>query len=130
MILVLSFFLSGIAWTFGSCTVYDAQDTVSDRKAGIKNPVVRYDNHTRRFLAGAAGVHLILLALAGFAMEASLIYYLCACGGTGIVLYQMITQVDLQNPQSCLWWFKANVAGIGMTVSMGLGYECLVNYRS
>lgn len=50
-------------------------------------------------------------------------YYLGAVGGNVLVLVSMISQVDLSDPQECLYWFQTGSLLVGASITVGLSAE-------
>lgn len=121
----LTLFASGVAWTFVYDTVYAAQDLKDDLKAGIKTPVVRHLEKTRFVLIVAAFLQVFLLFLTGIAMSAGANFYILACLMTAVIHGCLISQVDLASPESCVYWFKANIKHVSSMVTLGFLAEYL-----
>ena len=123
-------FLSCTAWTMVYDTIYAAQDIKDDAKAGVRSPVVRHQNHTRRLLMGAASVQIALLCCTGVAMEASLGYFICTCLGATLMLGGMVRMVHLDNPKDCIWWFKKGCIYTGAVIGSGFIVEYVMRANS
>lgn len=50
-------------------------------------------------------------------------YYLGAVGGNVLVLVSMISQVDLSDPQKCLYCFQTGSLLVGASITVGLSAE-------
>lgn len=112
-------YFSCVAWTMSYDTIYAAQDIEDDAKAGIKSPVVRHQGHTRRLLVGSTSTQIALLCCAGITIEATLMYFVSTCFGTALVLGTMVTRVDLNQPNDCIWWFKKGCFFTGVIIACG-----------
>ena len=119
-------YFSCIAWTMSYDTIYAAQDVKDDLTAGIKSPVVRHQGYTRVLLAGAVFTQIALLCCTGIAMEASPVYFVSTCFGTALVLGTMVSRVDLNEPNDCIWWFKKGCFYTGAITSSGFIAEYVV----
>ena len=58
-------------------------------------------------------------------MEAGAWYHYVAVGGNVVVLQIMVTRLDLDDPQDCLWWFQTGSLLVGGTIAGGLLGEYL-----
>ena len=47
-------------------------------------------------------------------------YFVLSVSGTVIALGLMIEQVQLKQPESCMWWFANGVWSVGGTMAVGL----------
>lgn len=121
-----SLYLSCIAWTMSYDTIYAAQDVKDDLKAAVKSPVTRHQNHTRTLLCGAVLTQMVLLVCTGIIMDATGVFFLCTCVGSGVILGMEVTSVDLTDPKDCLWWFKNGCFYTGMLICSGFCGEYLV----
>ena len=119
-------YLSCIAWTMSYDTIYAAQDIKDDAKAGIKSPVVRHQGHTRSLLVGAASIQIASLCCAGVATEATTGYFVITCFGTALVLGTMVTRVDLNQPEDCIWWFRKGCLFTGCVTGIGFIGEYMI----
>ena len=116
-------YLSCVAWTVSYDTIYAAQDTKDDVKAGIKSPVVLHQGHTRKLLTGAALAQVTLLCCTGWLIGATAVYFVTTCLGTGLMLGRMVSRVDLDDPRDCFWWFTKGCFFTGATISSGFVAE-------
>ncbi len=111
------------------CIVYEGtysfQDLKDDLKAGIMSLAVGHRHHAKTFLGSAAAVMVGFLGLVGWLIGAGPIYYVGACGGTGISLGKMVLSVDLGSPQDCWWWFYNGHWYVGASVGGGMLGEYL-----
>ena len=86
-------------------TVYAAQDVEDDLTAGVGSTVVYWGGFTRAFLRILAFLQLLSLAAVSLILKSltssdAIIYSTLTCGGTGLVLYDMVEMVDLKSPAS------------------------------
>ena len=123
---VACLYLSCIAWTMVYDTIYAAQDMKVDLKVGIKSPVVRHQEHTRRLIIAAAIGQIVLLCFTGIFMEATWTYFGSTCLGTTLILGTMIRSVNLNDPKDCIWWFKNGCFSTGVTIASGFLIEYVV----
>ncbi|KAL2041247.1 hypothetical protein N7G274_006192 [Stereocaulon virgatum] len=110
-------------------TVYAHQDVRDDMKAGIGSMAVRWLHSTKPFLWTFAVAQVGLLWAVGGCMRAGMWYYCIAVGENGTVLSAMISQLDLSDSRSCLWWFQTGSLLIGGSISVGLLGEYFARLR-
>ncbi|CAF9913345.1 MAG: hypothetical protein GOMPHAMPRED_007865 [Gomphillus americanus] len=116
---------SCVLWTVLYDMIYAHMDIKDDKKAGIKSIALRHDGHTKRVLTGLSVAQVSLLVTSGYMIEAGAAYYLLACGGATITLWNMILRVNLKSVSDCWWWFRTGVWITGGTVSIGMFVEYL-----
>ena len=115
--------LSYVLWTIIHDTVYAAQDTIDDIKAGVLSISVRYRHGLKMLLSLLGMLEMTLHVATGWFMDAGLVYYAVTCGGVAAVLITMVWRVDLEQPASCWWWFVNGSLAVGAVVTMGLAGE-------
>ncbi|KAI0126777.1 UbiA family prenyltransferase [Xylariales sp. AK1849] len=115
----ISLCLAIVIWTMIYDTIYAHQDLRDDLKAGVKSMAVRFKDTTKLMTSVLAIGQIALLVKVGLDLELTVGYYLLACGGTALSLLAMIGLVDLRNPSSCAWWFKADFWLVGGSISAG-----------
>ncbi|MCJ1251390.1 hypothetical protein MMC30_008623 [Trapelia coarctata] len=120
-----SLFMANVLWTITYDTIYAHQDINDDVKAGVKSMAVRFAQSTKLLASTLSVIQIGLLILTGWLAELSPIYYVGACGGTGIALASMILLVDLSKPASCAWWFHWDFWFVGGSIAGGLFAEYL-----
>ena len=116
----LSLFTANILWTITYDTIYAHQDVKDDVKAGVKSMAVHFADSTKLLAYTLAVAQTGLLIAAGWQAGLSLIYFVVACGGSGIALGLMIGRVDLEEPASCAWFFYRGFWYVGGSIVMGL----------
>ncbi|KAL2839252.1 UbiA prenyltransferase [Aspergillus pseudoustus] len=113
-------------WTVIYDTVYAHQDVEDDVKAGIKSIAVLWRSQTKTLLWASLGCFAALLVYCGVASELGVLYYgISVLGATGS-LGRMIYAVDLQDDQSCWWWFRNGFWLAGGAITAGFVAEYLV----
>lgn len=105
--------VSVISWTALNDTIYAHQDLNDDLKAGVKSMAVRHRNHVKRLFEGLAGIQVLALLLVAFVIEAGVVYYIGVLFVSGL-LSVVIKNVDLDDPQSCAWWFQCGCHLVGV----------------
>ncbi|RDL35188.1 uncharacterized protein BP5553_07119 [Venustampulla echinocandica] len=109
-----------VTWTVIYDTIYACQDSKDDAKAGVKSMAVRFLPWMRPMLWGCAAVMVSLLVTCGIEAGFSEGYYLfMGCGGVTLSLTAMIGTVNLDDPASCLWWFKNTYWQVATPLSLG-----------
>ena len=84
---------------------------------------VRLPHRTKALLWVLAVLQVGLLSWVGARMEASIWYYLGVVGRNVLVLVSMISQVDLSDPQGCIYWFQTGSLLVGASIIVGLSAE-------
>ncbi|MCJ1402816.1 Para-hydroxybenzoate--polyprenyltransferase, mitochondrial precursor (PHB:polyprenyltransferase) [Xylographa trunciseda] len=125
---MLCLFASNYFWAMLYDGIYAHQDVKDDKVAGVKSIAVVFQGQ-KGLLYGLGVVQVGLLAGCGWAAGAG-----WAMGGgvvlTAVTLVVMVWRVDLEEPKSCLWWFKNGCWFTGAAVSSGLLGEYLLKLYS
>lgn len=115
-----SLYASCISWTVLYDMIYAHMDLKDDAKIGIKSIALRHENQTKLVLSGLAATQIVLLALAGSAINAGPLFFVGSCGSAAITLGLMIWKVELREASSCWWWFKNGALFTGGGIALGL----------
>lgn len=102
----LLLYVGGVFWTLGYDTIYAHQDKADDTHAGVKSSALRLGEHTRSFVAGFYALATALWAGAitlQHGQAASLLLIPVAAH-----FYWQVASVDLNNPGSCMHYFRSN----------------------
>jgi 4-hydroxybenzoate polyprenyltransferase len=121
-------YASNIAWTVLYDMIYAHMDIKDDAKAGIKSIALRHDKQTKQILTGLAVTQIGLLAAAGVAAGAGLVFFVGSCGGAATTLAITIKRVNLKSVKNCWWWFVNGCWLTGGAIAVGLGGEYLVQH--
>jgi 4-hydroxybenzoate polyprenyltransferase len=105
--------------------IYAFQDLEDDVKAGIKGMAVRYRNHIDILLWSLATLQIALFFKLSQILSAGSAYFLFAIAGNAVLHAAMIKQVNLEDPDACLWWFQTGCLIFGSTTFAGLFGEYL-----
>jgi 4-hydroxybenzoate polyprenyltransferase len=122
-------------WTVLHDTIYAFQDLRDDQRIGMNSMAIRLKRHARVTLGSFSIVQVTLLAYTAKMIQSSL--QECTTGvakvvrtpsefavisvlGNAVLLPIIILRVDLQNPQSCGWWFKSGCVLVGSSIGLGL----------
>ena len=116
----MALFTANVLWTMIYDTIYAHQDIKDDVKAGVKSMAVRFADSTKPLASALAVAQIGLLFAAGWQARLSLIYFVIACGGSGIALGRMIARVNLKEPVSCAWFFYRGFWYVGGSMVTGL----------
>ncbi|MGC6471474.1 MAG: 4-hydroxybenzoate octaprenyltransferase [Parvibaculales bacterium] len=112
----IALYVAGVFWTLGYDTIYAHQDREDDALAGIKSSALRLGRHTRTAVSlfyAITGLVLISSALlAGLNWPA----YLLILPGLAHLFWQ-IRNLDIDNPDQCLYLFKSN-RGFGLIIAL------------
>lgn len=113
-------YASCIAWTVLYDMIYAHMDLKDDAKIGIKSIALRHEKQTKLVLSGLAATQVVLLSLAGSAINAGPFFFGGSCGCAAITLGLMIWKVELREASSCWWWFKNGALFTGGGIALGL----------
>ncbi|SCA57173.1 4-hydroxybenzoate polyprenyltransferase [Candidatus Terasakiella magnetica] len=100
-------YFAGLFWTLGYDTIYAHQDKEDDVLVGIKSTALRLGEKTVPALWVFYGLTILLIGLAGYFAQVSMLFYL-GLGATALHLIWQIFKVDIHDPQNCLIIFKSN----------------------
>ncbi|PVH92220.1 prenyltransferase, UbiA family protein [Periconia macrospinosa] len=117
--------LASILWAMIYDTIYAHQDLKDDLKAGIKSLAVLYRGETKSLLWKLLAMMFGLLVAVGYFTSMGPLFYLVAVGGSSLALGTMIARVELDNPESCWWWFGKGFWFAGGSIAGGLLIEYL-----
>lgn len=114
-----------IFWTLINCTIYAAQDTEDDAKAGVGSTMIYWGDAGRTFLRILGLLMMVSLTAISFVVKdlspaGGTVYTALTCGGTALGLLSMVEAVDLEDPASCAWWFNYGNVLVGFGISSGL----------
>jgi 4-hydroxybenzoate polyprenyltransferase len=119
---------SCVAWTMVYDMIYAYQDIRDDAKVGIKSIALAQQKNAKFFMSAVSSLQIGLLAGAGFAIGASPVYFIGACGGAVTTLTYMIQKVDLANVKDCAAWFRRGAWFTGGAIAAGLAGEYVIQY--
>ena len=103
----LLLYAGSIAWVIGYDTIYAHQDREDDALIGIKSTALLFGERTKPMLALFYALAVLLLAAAGFAAGAGLIFALGLAAFAGHLAWQIV-RLDIANPDNCLAVFKSD----------------------
>ena len=113
-------YISCVSWTVLYDMIYAHMDLKDDAKIGIKSIALRHAEQTKLVLSGLAAAQVVLLSLAGSAINAGPFFFAGSCGSAAITLGLMIWKVELREASSCWWWFKNGALFTGGGIALGL----------
>ena len=113
-------YIANVLWTTVYESIYQYQDLDDDIKAGIHSMAVRYRNSIKALLSLAAVLQVLSLAATGVMIGAGPIYFVGACGFSGVSLMVMIRRAVLTDASSCGWWFRNGLWFVGGSLTLGL----------
>ena len=116
---------SCIVWTLIYDMIYAFQDIRDDAKIGIKSIALAHQTNTKLFMYSLACGQVGLLAGAGYAVGAGLVYGINVVCLPFLALCAVIHKVELKDPKDCWKWFKRGCLTVGATISLGLFNEYL-----
>jgi 4-hydroxybenzoate polyprenyltransferase len=100
-------YAGSIAWVIGYDTIYAHQDREDDALIGVKSTARLFGARTRPVLLGFYALAVLLIGLAGVAVEAGPVFVL-GCILFGAHLGWQIDRLDIDDPDQCLRLFKSN----------------------
>ena len=113
-------FLASTMWTIIYDIIYAHQDLDDDIKAGIKSMAVLYQQSAKNLLWILLATLSCLLTAGGILSGVGTIYFISSVIGTVTNLGLMIYKVQLQQPESCMWWFGNGFWSAGGAMAIGL----------
>ncbi len=111
-------YAGGIAWTLGYDTIYAHSDKEDDARVGVRSTARLLGDASKPWLLGFYMTAIILWASAGALAGFGGIFWAALVATAGQCVWQVRT-VDLDDPDSCLRFFRANT-GVGWLVLGGL----------
>ena len=118
---------AGILWTVIFDTIYAHQDYEDDCRAGVRGLAVRLGRKgTKPTLSVLASVQVMLLIMCGEYAGFGLIFRVVSCAGVAVSLARMLWMVELENGESCAWWFGPGSRRVGLLTIAGLFGEYVV----
>jgi 4-hydroxybenzoate polyprenyltransferase len=115
-----------IAWVIGYDTIYAHQDRDDDALIGIKSTALLFRERTKPMLALFYALAVALIALAGFAAGAGLVFALGLLVFAAHLAWQ-IRRLDIDNPVNCLMVFKSN-RDAGLILFAGLALDAAAGH--
>lgn len=100
-------YLAGIFWTLGYDTIYAHQDKEDDVLVGVKSTALKLGRTTKPWMVGFYAMTILLFAVTGWIAGLSWPFYLGVLA-TALQLAWQIRTLDIDDPQRCLYLFKAN----------------------
>ncbi len=114
-------YIAGVLWTLGYDTIYAHQDKIDDAAIGVKSTALLFGDRSLQMISAFYGCMLAFLALAGWAANLGLLYFL---GLLAAALF-IAAQLYLWNPddsENSYRRFKANRDfGLIILISIILG---------
>ena len=117
-------YAGSIAWVIGYDTIYAHQDREDDALIGIKSTALLFGERTKSMLALFYALAVILLAAAGFAAGAGLVFAL-GLVAFAVHLAWQIARLDIADPDNCLAVFKSD-RDAGLILFAGLVLDAVV----
>ncbi len=103
----LLLYAGSISWVIGYDTIYAHQDREDDALIGIKSTALLFGERTKPMLALFYALAVLLLAAAGFAAGAGIVFAL-GLGAFAAHLSWQIVRLDIADPDNCLAVFKSD----------------------
>ena len=115
-----------IAWVIGYDTIYAHQDRDDDALIGIKSTALLFRERTKPMLALFYALAVALIALAGLAAGAGLVFALGLLVFSAHLAWQ-IRRLDIDDPVNCLVVFKSN-RDAGLILFAGLALDAAAGH--
>ena len=107
--------LASTMWTILYDTVYANQDVEDDMKVGILLMSFLLGESTSKLCGALTIAHSICLIAAGRISESGKLYY-TGCGLSSFALAYLLFILDLKDPESCAYFFKASISYVGEAI--------------
>ena len=111
-------YMYGILWTLFYDTIYAHQDKDDDAIIGVKSTALRLGSKTKPILSLFILMQIAILIAVGLINSTDLVFYVLSIT-SAIISFIILYKVDIENPSSCLYWFKRSQI-IGWTVLLAL----------
>jgi 4-hydroxybenzoate polyprenyltransferase len=102
------FYFGAIFWTLGYDTIYGFQDIKDDEIIGLKSTSIKFKGTAELFLILCYLILIISLALGGYFMGFSLLYFLFLVIPLIHLFFYQIKICNIKKPNTCLKIFKSN----------------------
>jgi 4-hydroxybenzoate polyprenyltransferase len=113
----LLIYAAGFFWTLGYDTVYGHQDKEDDVLVGVMSSSIKLGRNTRPFVGLVYLLTVLLLSLAGGAVDIGWFFYLML-GATAVQFAWQVATLDIDDPKNCLARFKSN-RDVGLMIFLG-----------
>jgi 4-hydroxybenzoate polyprenyltransferase len=100
-------YAGAISWVIGYDTIYAHQDREDDALIGVKSTALLFGTKTKPMLALFYGLAVILIAAAGVAAHAGLVFAVGLIAFAAHLGWQII-RLDIDDPDVCLMLFKSD----------------------
>jgi 4-hydroxybenzoate polyprenyltransferase len=100
-------YAGSIAWVIGYDTIYAHQDREDDALVGIKSTALLFAERTKPMLVLFYAIAVVLVAAAGYAAGAGLVFALGLLGFAAHLAWQIV-RLDTADPDRCLAVFKSD----------------------
>ena len=104
----LIFYFGAIFWTLGYDTIYGYQDIKDDEIIGVKSTSIKFKNSPKTFISVCYFLFFLSLILIGYFMNFNNLYYLLLIIPFFHLFFYQITNLDIDNNNSCHQKFKSN----------------------
>jgi 4-hydroxybenzoate polyprenyltransferase len=103
----LLLYAGSISWVIGYDTIYAHQDREDDALIGIKSTALLFGERTKPMLALFYGLAVVLIAAAGYAAGAGIVFSVGLAAFAAHLAWQ-IRRLDIADPDNCLKVFKSD----------------------
>jgi 4-hydroxybenzoate polyprenyltransferase len=103
----LLLYAGAISWVIHYDTIYAHQDREDDALVGLKSTALLFGARTKPMLGLFSGVAVVLIAAAGWRVEAGVVFYFGLAVFAAHLAWQIV-RIDISDPALCLRLFKSN----------------------
>jgi 4-hydroxybenzoate polyprenyltransferase len=119
-------YAGAISWVIGYDTIYAHQDREDDPLIGVKSTALLFGDQTKPMLTAFYALAVVLIAGAGAAAHAGVVFALGLIGFALHLAWQ-VWRLDIDNPDLCLRLFKSD-RDAGLILFAGLVLDAAVRH--
>ncbi|KAL9058819.1 MAG: hypothetical protein Q9162_001543 [Coniocarpon cinnabarinum] len=117
---ILWLYAANVVWAVFYEIVYSFQDVTDDAQAGIGTITLFMGRQPKVYLWMLVLLQIVLFAATGWYARNGWLYFLFSVVGTSATLVLKLVYVDLEDRQSCIWWFSRGALITGGSIAAGL----------
>ena len=130
----IALYLANVAWNLGYEIMYSYQDVEDDVRAGVRSLAVIFKKPSegKALLWLIAVCQVFCLSICGWYMgcRSTAFHFWLAVGATYYTLYRQISDLKLDQPSSCAWWFARSGIITGSAILCSLLKEYVSRYKA
>jgi 4-hydroxybenzoate polyprenyltransferase len=119
-------YAGAISWVIHYDTIYAHQDREDDALVGLKSTALLFGQRTRPMLAVFSTGAVVLIGLAGWRVEAGVVFYFGLAAFAAHLAWQ-IWRIDIANSALCLRIFKSN-RDTGLILFAGMVLDAAIQH--